>query len=305
MKFIRPTAITDAMLTSSTVAEDDELEWDAGLSYSAGNRVMRTTTHRIYERQGASGVDATPPENASEELWIDVGPTNRWAMFDSVIGTVTTAADSITVVLEPGRINSLALLNLNAAEVTVTLEANAETVYSASFDLTDNSSVGNWYDYFYEPTYQQDSLTITDLLDAALLDIPAYGEGVLTVTISRPGGTVSVGMLVVGLVTNIGHTQHGATVAIRDYSRINRDNFGLVTFVRRDYSKVVSGSVVIDADRVDAVTRELSRYRATPVVWLGSDSYGSLVVYGFAADWRCEIANPSASVLTIDIEGLV
>lgn len=303
MKFIRPTAITDAMLTSSTVAEDEHPAWDAGTSYTVGDKVLRVQTHRIYERV-VTGTTSTPPEEDAVN-WLDIGPTNRWAMLDAVIGTSTTASDSITVVLEPGRLNSLALLNLNAAMVTVTLEANAETVYSASFDLTDNSSVGNWYEYFYEPVYQHDNLTITDLLDAALLDIPVYGEGVLTVTISRPGGTVSVGMLVVGLVTSIGHTQHGATVAIRDYSRINRDDFGGVTFVRRDYSKVVSGDVVIDSGRVDAVTRELSRYRATPVVWLGSDSYGSLVVYGFAADWRCEIANPSASVLTIDIEGLV
>ena len=31
----------------------------------------------------------------------------------------------------------------------------------------------------------------------------------------------------------------------------------------------------------DEVVRNVSRYRATNMVWIGSDTYGSLIVYGF------------------------
>ena len=38
MKFIRPTAINDARLTSSTVPEADHPAWDAATSYTVGQR---------------------------------------------------------------------------------------------------------------------------------------------------------------------------------------------------------------------------------------------------------------------------
>lgn len=302
MQFIRPTPIGDAELASSSVAENDYAAWDAGTTYTQGDRCIRTQTHRIYERL-VSGTTGTPPEGDAVN-WLDAGPTNRWAMFDEKVGTATTAADTLTVVLEPGLINSLAILSVDAAQVSVTLEVDSNIEYQASFDLVDNSGVGDWYQYFYEPLYQQDSITITDLLDAALLSIPIYGSGVLTVTFTKAGGTVSVGMLVVGLVTALGETQAGASVSIRDYSRKEADQFGNHTLVRRDYSKLISTDVVVEANRVDFAAKELSRYRATSVVWIGSSKYGALVAYGFVADWRVVIENAAFSMLHVEIEGM-
>jgi len=302
MKFIRPTAINDARLTSSTVPETDFAAWAAGTPYALGAKVIRTSTHRIYERVIA-GTTATAPELDAVN-WLNIGPTNRWAMFDAKMGTVTTAANSLTVVLAPGRVNSLALLGVDASQVSVTLVANSETVYSASFDLDSGNSVGNWYEYFYEPIYQQTELVITDMLDAALLDIPAYGEGVLTVTLSRPGGTVACGMLVVGLVTTIGETQHGAQVSIRDYSRKEVDQFGNYDLDPRDYSKRISAEVVVERAQVDNVVKTVSRYRATNVVWIGSTEYGCLVAFGFMSDWRLVIENPARSKFSTEIEGM-
>lgn len=300
MKFIRPTAITDARLVSSTVPETDYPAWAAGTAYTLGQRVVRL--HRVFER-AVPGTTATPPESDPIN-WISVGPTNRWAMFDQKMGTSTTASDSITVVLTPGRINSLALLGLDASTVTITLVAGGETVYSASLDLDSGNEVGNWYEYFYEPIYQQTEVLITNLLDAALLDVPAYGEGVLTVTIARPGGTVSCAMLIVGLVTEIGETEYGAQISIRDFSRKEPDAFGNFDLVQRSYSKQMALDVVVPRNQVDRVTNLVSRYRATNVVWIGSTAFGSLIVYGFLADWSLVIENYAFSKFNAKIEGM-
>lgn len=303
MKFIRPTPITDARLTSSTVAETDYAAWNAGTAYVVGNRVIRTSTHRIYERL-VNGTTATAPESDPTN-WLDIGPTNRWAMFDEVVSTATTASDSMTIVLAPGRINSLALLEVDAETITVDMVVDGSTVYSASLDLTDGSNVGNWYEYFYEPVYQQDSVTITNLVDAALLDIPAIGSSQLTITFTRTGGTVSCGVCVVGLVTDIGSTNYGAEVSIRDYSRKEADAFGNYVLVQRAYSKLLKATVDVASTRVDSVTKEVSRYRATNLVFLGSDDiYGALVVYGFISDWRMVIEAPTFSKFSIEIEGM-
>lgn len=280
---------------------ETRVAWDAVTTWALGDQVLDATTHRIYESLQATNTNHPVTDIA---WWLDIGPTNPWAMFDEVNGTETTVPNSLTVVLEPGRVNSLAVLGLDASQITVTLVANAETVYSATRDLLDNSGVGDWYTYFYEPIYQQTDLTITDLIDAALLEIPAYGEGVLTVTFTRTGGNVSVGTLVVGLITDVGGTRYGAKVGIKDYSRKEADDFGNYTLVRRSYSKTLSATVMLAAEQVDTVTRHVARHRATNCVWIGSDQYGALIVYGFITDWQAVIEGPKHTVFSIEIEGM-
>ena len=44
MKLIRPEAVTDSVLQSSTVAETDEAEWASGTTYALNDLVMVTGT---------------------------------------------------------------------------------------------------------------------------------------------------------------------------------------------------------------------------------------------------------------------
>ena len=309
MKFIRPTAVTDAMLTSSTVAETDYAAWNAATSYTVGTKVIRAVSgvHHNYENLIA-GVNATLPELATTGVtprWLDLGADNRWAMFDGVVGTTTSATNSLTVVLAPGRINSLALLQVDASIVTVDLSVSSVSVYSASINLTAGNSVGDWYQYFYEPVYQQDSLVITDLVDASLLDIPAYSEGVLTVTLTRTTGTVSIGMLVIGLSAELGTTQYQPTIGIIDYSRKDVDTWGRVVVTPRAYSKRMNTSCVILKNDIDNTARLLAQYRSTPLVWVGAGSiYTSMIVFGFYKDWEISIDNYSFGTLSLQVEGL-
>jgi hypothetical protein len=302
MKFVRTTPITDAVLVSSSVPEDDAPVWSAPTAYAKGATVTRPGLHRIFERQFA-GTSATPPESDSAN-WVDIGPTNRWAMYDRKVGTVTTAAESLTVVLAPGRINSLALLGVDASRVIVTLTAGGEVVYSATIDLVNGTRVGNWYDYFYEPFAQIEELVITDLVDAALLDMPAYGEGVLTVTLERPGGTVSCGLMAVGMLFIVGETEHGAKVSIRDYSQKTSDRFGNWDLEQGDYSKLMNLTVRVQSARVDEVSKTIARHRATNAVWIGSEGFGAMVIYGFLPEWDLVSKNAKFWTFSAQVEGM-
>ena len=308
MKFIRPTTVTDAMLTSSTVAETDYPEWVGGTTYTAlTSYVIRASTHRIYQCLVTHTTAATPETNTTgvTPKWLDIGPTNRWACFDGLVGTATSAATSLTVVLTPGRFNSLALMQVDAGLITINLTVDAVSVYSAEINMTTGNSVGDWYQYFYEPVYQQDALVVTDLVDASLLDVPAYSEGVLTVTLSKTGGTVSIGSLIVGLYANLGTTQYQPTISITDYSRKDVDAFGRVSVTPRAYSKRMnSKSVVLKAD-IDNASRLLAQYRSTPLVWVGAGNlYTSMIIYGFYKDWDISIENYSFGILSLQVEGL-
>ena len=297
--------ITGKGLIYSSLTEADFGLYASGTTYALGAKCIRTTstTHRIYESLTAGNINHTP--ETSPTYWLDTGPTNKWGMFDQQVATATTASDSITVVLAPGRFNSLALLAVDASVVRVQLMVGGQVVYNASVDLDSGVAVGDWYQYFYEPVYQTDAVVLTDLVDAALLDVPIYGEGTLTVTVERIGGTVALGVLVVGLYADLGLTQYQPTVGITDYSRKDFDAFGRPDIVVRRYSKRMAAKMVLDNDKVDNTSRVLAQYRATPLVFVGADNlYTSLIVYGFIKDWEINIENYSQSALSLSVEGL-
>src|SRR3546814_4849622 len=60
------------------------------------------------------------PAGAGASSWIDIAPTNRWAMFDQALGSVTTDTSVITVTIAPAAdIDAVALLDIDALAVRV------------------------------------------------------------------------------------------------------------------------------------------------------------------------------------------
>lgn len=300
MKFIRPHAVTDATLTSHSVAEADYTVWSAATSYSVGQRVIRTQTHRVYECLIA-GVNATTPE-AAPTRWLDVAPTNRWAAFDKVVGTKTTATGSMTISITPdSRFDSVALLDVKATIVEVSVELGPHQIYKTTVVMA--STEEPVVDYF---TYWQAEFTSKSVL--VLTDLPStFGGATLTVTLSNSAdtGSVALGTLSVGRLFDLGGTQYGASAGITDYSVIETDTFGVTKVVQRAYAKNMTVKCEVDNANYDSVIRMLTAYRAQPVVWIGSDvGYEALIVYGFAKDWAGQIDYPTLSYLPITIRGL-
>src|SRR3546814_9571360 len=117
LKVIQSTPVTGGMLLSSSVVENDYSEWSAATNYSAGSRVIKAATHRIYESLIADNA-GNDPAGAGASSWIDIAPTNRWAMFDQAQGSVTTDTSVITVTIAPAAdIDAVALLDIDALAV--------------------------------------------------------------------------------------------------------------------------------------------------------------------------------------------
>lgn len=290
----------------SSIAETDHAAWVSGTTYAIGDRVIRTTapTHKIYERVVA-GAGTTAPESDPVN-WIEVSPTNRWNLFDESPSTITlSASETMSYILKPGRSNSFSALEVDATEIAVNVYISGERVYSGYTNMLNNENVGNWYEYFYEPFYYQTSLAVTDLLNAALLELPAATDMIITVTLRKAGGTPSIGALVTGIVYELGKTQNGMNLSIIDYSRKDTNDYGNTVLVRRKFSKRLSATFFLYSSKVDVVSNLLTQYRATPVVWIGADNnYNSLVIYGFYRDWNIGIPNNIGSTCNIEIEGL-
>ena len=299
MNIIRPIQITNSNFTSSDVPETDYSAWSAATTYALGNRCIVVVTHTIYEAL-QSGINHYPPDTTggTTPYWMEIGATNRWKMFDSKVGTQTAKATSFTVTLTPGLINAIALMEVDAGSVTVTMHDPSDgLVYSRTIVMNSNAALTDWYAYFFDPIFKKTYLV--------LLDLPSYRNASITVTFSSPGGTASCGVLVVGLAKALGETKWAPQVSILDYSRKENDAFGNPTLVVRNYAKLLSCDLEIFSNTVDDIQRLLAGFRATPLVWVGSTLYESTIVYGFYRSFNIVISGLVLSDCTLEIEGLV
>jgi len=299
MKIIKPTVITDAMLVSSSVPEPDvgEEAWIATKAYTAGNVVIRASTHRKYERKVA-GTTATPPENDAVN-WFDAGPTNRWAMFDRKVGTATTSAGPLTVALRVGPASGLGALELVGRGLKAVLkDATGGTVVYTKTIALDGTVIESVYDWFFADFEQ--------LTDAVMIDIPRhFTNGELTIELTGTSG-VEIGVLQVGQVIEVGMAKKGASVGITDFSKKERDTFGNYDVLERTWSKNSSMQVLTEARDFNKIYRSLAAIRAVPCIYIGTDRIGfePMITYGFYKDFGITVDYEHSHLLNIEIEGL-
>lgn len=259
-------------------------------------------SNKIYESLIGSNLNKQPDVNLTS--WLDLGASNKTAMFDLQVNTQTTATTSLTVVFQPGTsFNSLAFLNIIGSSITVTVKdsPSGTVVYTSTINL-DNSSINiiDWYSYFFE-----DFDVVTE---AVFMNIPPYNNGTVEVIITAStGAPVAIGTCVVGTAIELGNTQYGLNYGIRDYSIKETDEFGNTKFVKRAFSKRMSPKLDVENLRLNYVSKALENLRATPTVYIAVDdpTYAGTIVFGFLKDWNIEVSYPSHVMISIEIDGLI
>jgi hypothetical protein len=298
MKIMRPMVINDAALTSSNVPETDYAAYSAGTTYALGARVIVVSTniHRIYESLQAGNIGHTPA--SSPTWWLDIGSTNRWRMFDQSVTSQTSKADSIAVTLQTtDRVNAVALANISALTARVKMtDVEDGLVYDQTFSLLSTSGITDWYTYLFEPVVRMGDLVV--------LDMPPYTAPVIDVTLTATGETVLCGAALVGLSMDVGGTQYGASVGIQDYSVKKQDDYGNYTILERAFRRTATFTMFVEKGKVDYLFDLLSKLRATPTVYIGSELYAATIVYGFYKSFNVTIAFARESVCTLELEGL-
>lgn len=301
LKVLKPTVITPATLISSDAPEADNPAYSAATTYALADKVMYE--HRNYESLQASNNAHTPTDPASA-WWLDLGPTNRWAMFDTYINTGTsydTTPGAFKATVQPGITTAVALLDIsNASSVSVKMVNGSTTVYDQTINL-DDSIITDWYSYWFDPFDIKSDVLFTGL--------PVYYNGQITVTVtpSVPGATVSLGAAMFGTIAEIGQVQYGATSEITDYSKKSTDDFGVTTLIQRSYAKRTTYTLELENTELRRVYSILAALRATPAVWVASDlvDLSILTVFGYYKDFSINVAYPTYSTYSLEIEGMI
>lgn len=308
MKLIRPATIDDSTLISSTVAEPDTAPdaatdpavWNSGTTYALDALAyVGGTTHRIYQSLQNSNTNHAPA--SSPTWWSEVSGTNKWAMFDNGVSSATKEAVSpLTVVIKPGYVDTLVLGGCVGETATVTVRDGlaGPIVYGPTvFDL--RISVHDWYGYYFDPYRQVPFIVIPDL--------PIYLNAHITVSIAGTG-TVECALCIAGASFEVGGTQYGVSVGIRDYSRkVTDETTGRVTLEQRKFAKTMRAQVRLESALFGEVHEMLESLRATPVLWV-ADKTGEiepLTVYGYYKDFSLVVDYPTGGIYSLEIEGLV
>ena len=241
------------------------------------------------------------------------------------MSTATTQAASMEVNLQvPFYVDSIALLNVYGEKITVkvALLDVTEPFYTATEGQFKTADDEDFYVqtppiYFnvipidliqsinsYEIDTQKRDFVLTGLTD--LYD-PGESNLAILITIenSQVDGDVSCGMCVLGIAQDLGLMGWAPRIGIIDYSKKTVDDFGNPTILERNYSKRLSAELWIDNLSIDRIVRLLAQYRATPVVWFGTDAFDSTIIYGWYRDFEAIIESPAGSRCSLEIEGMI
>lgn len=280
-----PTPITDAMLTSSSIAEPaaSEMAWVSGGTYVLGDKRIRAATHRVYKCLiDHTGRTAAPEGDTS--YWSDDAPTLKWAVFDAEISTPSTCVTPLTLVLRPGFFNAIGFYGLVGANIGVTVKdaPGGTVVYSYAGDLLNLPL--DWYDWAFGPIKQRSKLLLSG--------IGLYLDPELTLSITAAAGvTVGAGMIVIGDMRSFlddaawGGAEYGASAEPVNFGRITTDKFGTTKIVPGRIATDMRLRVVMPSGAADYFLASVQEVLSTPCAWIATEipGYDGLNVFGLGS----------------------
>lgn len=264
----------------------------------SGTHTATASIHRTYQSV-INGNMGNPPALGDTTRWLDIGPTNRWAMFDLLRNTGTTVASPLTVVLTPGqRIDSIGLVGLVADSVVIDVSVSGASVYNKTINLLNRLTVG-WYSYFFGAfRYRK---------EAALFDLPPYTNAVITITITRASGNVTCGGVVIGKNVYLGATLHTAEREGLNFSKIVRDDYGTATLQpKRSVPRTVQ-NIRCKKAMVPTVLALIDTLNAVPALWSGIDDQASgyfpaLLILGVYKKLSINMDQPNDAIISLELE---
>lgn len=278
------------------------------LTATYGGTTLITTTGTQSGTHTCKAASTVPNQRliGADPLWLDLGPTNRWAMFDSLISTGTTLETSVgtpnlEVVVSPGICNGAAVMDVTGISGIKCEVFNGATLVYSETKKVDNSFVSNWYEYFFAPFD-----IYTDFLFGPF---PLYPNATvkLTFTPTSVGATIKCGAALFGNTVELGIVEYGAQAGITDYSRKEVDPFGITTLVQRGFSKHTSYNLQVETAQLRRVFSTLAALRATPSVWVATADYAltPLNTFGYPKDWGVNVQYYGYASVSLEIEGLL
>jgi len=190
--------------------------------------------------------------------------------------------------------------NTNAADIKATTDLTSATA-NASFSYVFTAPVGCesveiklmakantdivWFDQvILAPTeYSETVTTGASKTSVIKTDIPQKATGILTVDINK-SGTAAIGELKIGTKTSLGTMRPRPQIGFRNLSTLDEDTWGNMNIVPRSYKQKLICGITVPMASLDTVYKFLCDHKDDMMVYVGSETYSCLQLYGFAKE---------------------
>ena len=241
----------------------DLAAYNAATTYAADAEISYAGRNWVSVQAG--NIAHTPGTDAL--WWVDSGPINTLAMFDTSVQTATSRVGGLSWTLAVGRFTAIGLMGLIGQSVTFTTE-DGGVIQTQTRTLA--STAGTYYSFCFEEFFQTDAVTFGGLLSSPTC----------TVTISvaaAPASVAACGLCVIGKQFFAGEAQYGFGNPIEDRGRHYLDNLDNPVNVERGYSKGASGALMVERTAYNRLSGFLATHIGEPMLWVAAPDQNDLV----------------------------
>ncbi len=293
LRTVSPLEISDGVIVAQPPVEDTAAAWAAG-AWPTGARVRYL--HLVYQAGADINDSIPPPDNPT--LWIKVGPTNTWALFNGRTSQSSKFNATASYRFRFGRavdaVCAIGMADVQSVRVRV-LDPTYGSVYDKALTVGLAPETADWWDWHFG------EWTPTGVL-GLFTGLPAFPQADVLVDFVGTTG-MEVGNLILGNAKEWGlGVEIGASVGIQDFSRKELDEFGNRVLVERTYIGWADMSVPIRRTEIMAIKNYMTKNRAKPILFLGSQDIEALNVFGIAKDWSVAIEYHDYSMFAIQLE---
>lgn len=297
-------------ITSNGIFRNDFVEttedYNQAQEYFADDLVKYD--NNIFESITDNNIGNIPTLEETDLNWNFVKASNDTAFFDALTDSVSTIQGDgyFSYVIKDKHIDTATLLQLQG--------------HFAEMCITQYSSLGtiSEFNQLILPSPTSNNSMYLEIPKQTLYPTGDYGT-IISFCISSeinidteepidPTAEVSVGELIFGISEDIGKSLKGLSTSIIDYSLKSTNTFGTTTFVKRGFSKRVSGDILITGEEQNRVINKVYDVRATPILWVFTEDSifnSSTIVFGIYNSFNLKIDYPDYQVYNIEIESLV
>lgn len=142
-----------------------------------------------------------------------------------------------------------------------------------------------WFEapYLCPTEYSETVTTGASKTSVIKSDIPQKATGILTVTINK-SDTAAIGELIIGSKTTLGTMRPKPQIGFRNLSTLDEDTFGNINIVPRGYKNKMVCGVIVPMASLDSVHKFLYDHKDDMLVYVGSETYSCLQLYGFSKE---------------------
>ena len=121
------------------------------------------------------------------------------------------------------------------------------------------------------------------------------------------GQNIKVGIVLIGLLEDLGVTLTRVSTSIEDYSKKDIDKNGNVYLKQGNYADRLEAKVLLNNSDFNVVKNKLVNIRATPVYFMSSDCdiYEELNIYGYYENFKFSVDNNKKVTCSLSIRGLI